>query len=944
MSLRLGLVAVGTGGLSIALLGPPVVEVDGSPLDVDTRKATALLAYLAVSGHPVRRDTVAALLWPETDPDRARAALRRTLSTLRTALGGRWLDADRDLLSLNGEGIQLDVAELRRLSVECTKHGHGPTETCRRCLEPLRAAVALDRSHFLAGFGLRDSVEFDDWQQLTGDELRREVASVLDRLVDLLVVEGEYTQAISTARRRLSLDSLHEPAHRQLIRAYAAGGDRSAALEQYRDCVRVLDRELGVRPLDVTTALYHAIAEGTYAPAPTVALREPPPAAERTYTLVGRGREWRALTDSYEAVGPGGRLVLLVGEAGIGKTRLGDELLAHVAARGGTALAVRCFAEEAELAYGVVIELARAALAATDLPDGYPWWVAEMSRLLPELGAAPTEAVDSVARQAQFYEANCELLAHALGASPPGVVFVDDAHWADEASLGLIGYLAHRLRGRPLLAVVSWRPEEVSHAHPLQRLLADARRDRASRVVTPGRLSAGDVAELVSAVGRDDGLGARLHQQSGGLPFFVVEYLDALAREGDGAAEWPVPGGVRDLLGARLATLGSLASQVVAAAAVLGRSFDPETVRDTSGRSHEEVVAALDELVARGVFLEDADGELDFRHEQARDVVYEEMTLARRRLLHRRAATALDARGRRELHAAVIAHHLALAGDDAAAADMYLVAGERARGLYANIEALAHYRTALALGHPDAAVLHQAIGDLETLGGNYGSALASYETGAALALPLLAPEIEHRIGLLHLRRGDWELAEASLAAAREGLPDEAAARAVADRSLAAHRRGRPDEAERWAAEALTLAERADDRRALAQARNILGILAASRGAYGEAATNLEDSLVLAQSIGDAGAEAAALNNLALAVAAAGDVPRAIELAKAALALTVTLGDRHREAALRNNLADLLHMAARGDEAMAELKAAVAIFAEVGEEGKLEPEIWKLSEW
>ena len=451
-------------------------------------------------------------------------------------------------------------------------------------------------------------------------------------------------------------------------------------------------------------------------------------------------------------------------------------------------------------------------------------------------------------------------------------------------------------------------------------------------------------ARLVGARGRDGDFGARLHRESGGLPFFVVEYLDALARQDGDAADWPVPGGVRDLLETRLATLGELASQVVAAAAVLGRSFDADSVRDASGRSDEEVVAAVEELLARGVLVEGEDGTLDFRHDQERGLVIERMTLARRRLLHRRVAAALGARGHRERQAAVIAHHLALAGDDVAAAEHYRVAGEQARALYANGEALAHFRAALALGHPEPALLHEAVGDLETLAGDYGAALASYRTAAAFATPELAPHVEHRIGVLHLRRGEWELAEASLAAALPGLRGAEAARATADRSLAAHRRGQPAEAGRLAAEALALAEQADDPRARAQAHNVLGILASSRGESEEAVANLEQSLALAESSHDDAAEAAALNNLALAVAAAGDTDRAIELTRAGIARTVALGDRHREAALRNRHADLLHAAGRGDEAMEELKRAVVIFAEVGEQGKLEPEIWKLSEW
>jgi DNA-binding SARP family transcriptional activator len=213
--------------LSIALLGSPAIDVDGRPLEVDTRKATALLAYLAIEGRPLRRDTIASLLWPENDPERARAALRRTLATLRSALGGRWLETSREVVALGGDGIRLDVAELRRLLAECATHGHAASETCPRCFEPLRAAAALDRGPFLAGFGLRDSTEFDDWQQLTADQLSRELGGVLDRLADAQAASGDHEHSIATALRRLALDPLHEPAHRRLIASYAAAGDRA---------------------------------------------------------------------------------------------------------------------------------------------------------------------------------------------------------------------------------------------------------------------------------------------------------------------------------------------------------------------------------------------------------------------------------------------------------------------------------------------------------------------------------------------------------------------------------------------------------------------------------------------------------------------------------------------------------------------------------------------
>ncbi len=929
--------------LRIALLGPPSIDVDGRPLDVDTRKATALLAYLAFTGRPARRDSLAALLWPETSPDRARATLRRTLSTLKTALDARFIDIGRDTVALSGAGVWVDVDELRDLVAATESHGHAASETCSRCLEPLQRAAALDRGSFLAGFGLRDSAAFDDWQQLAGDEVRRELASVLDRLAGALAASGNPTQAIACARRRLALDPLHEPAHRQLIGLLAGVGDRQAAMEQYRDCVRVLDRELGVRPLDETTALYHAIVEGaSTAPTPPAVVIVKAQATDSSYDLVGRDAELSNLLGLYDSLSADGRVVALVGEAGIGKTRLGEELLAHVAARGRMALAVRCYEEERGLAYGVVLELVRSAASVAPPFDDDLWWVAEVARLAPELGAPAAQPLDSEAAQVRLYEAVAELIQHAADARP-AVISVDDAHWADESSLSFLTYLAHRLRGRPVLLAASWRPEEVRGDHPVRRLVSDAQRTGRASVIELGRLSGADVTQLVASTGRGDELGARLFHESGGLPFFVVEYLDALAR-GEDEPDWALPVGVRDLLERRLSGLGELASQVLAAAAVLGRAFDPDTVRAASGRSDEEVVLALEELVARGLLIEGADGALDFRHEQARDLVGSRMSLARRRLLHRRAATELDGRGNRENQAAVAAFHLAAAGDDAAAAERYRVAGDHARRLFAHAEALGHYRSSLALGLADATPLHEAIGDLETLAGNYGAAFASYETAAALAAPDALPEIERRIGLLHLRRGEWELADASLCAASEGLDPARRSLATADRALAAHRMGDDDSANELAAAALALAEGTGDHGALAQAHNVAGMLAGSRGDDDEAVAQLELSVSIAHAAGDAGAETAALNNLALAVRSSGDPQRAIALTTSALDLCVRLGDRHREAALRNNLADLLRQTGRSDEAMAELKQAVTLFAEIGEEGRLEPEIWKLTGW
>jgi predicted ATPase len=533
----------------------------------------------------------------------------------------------------------------------------------------------------------------------------------------------------------------------------------------------------------------------------------------------------------------------------------------------------------------------------------------------------------------------------------PGVVLLDDVHAADEATLDSITYLGHRLRGRPLLLVVAWRSEAVPPGHRLRRLAADLTRDGRAAIVGPARLNEHEVAELVQVAQPDAAalqLARRVYLESEGLPLFVAEYL-AVLHSGGERVEEALPAEVRGVLDARLGGLGDVARQVLGAAAVLGRSFDLDGARHASGRTDEETVAALEELVSQGVVKEVSGAEpvYDFTHQQLRARVYDQTSLARRRLLHGRVAAALSTRPGRE-NAALVAQHLRLSGDQANAAKQYRLAAEHAASLHAHADALEHLEAALALGDPNAAGLHERIGDLRTLIGDYGGALTSYETAAAHREPAARAEIEHKLGSVHHRRGDWERAEAHYLAALDAASEEEQglrARIQADRGLALHQAGRTERATTLAREALELAEAAPDRRAQAQAHNMLGVLARHAGEQELARAHLERSLALARELADDPAQIAALNNLALLKRDAGILPEALELTERALALCAAYGDRHREAALENNLADLHHAAGNEDDAMDHLKRAVATFGEVGaDEATRLPEVWKLVSW
>lgn len=938
----------GAVGLDISLLGPPRVERNGGPVAFDTRKATALLAHLALAERPRSRESLCDLLWPAQDPDHARGALRRTLSALRKAVGEEWVDTAGDSVALmDGDGLWLDVRSFRSLSAEGAR------------ASDLAHAVSLFRGELLEGFYLRDSPEFEAWQLFEADTLQRELAGALGRLVGLLAADGRHAQAIPHALRWLELDPLHEPAHRELIRLYARSGERAKALSQYRDCVRTLSQELGVAPLEETAALFEQVSEGTLAPPAAEPAAAGPPrelrAAPAELPLVGRAAELDALVSSYRQAGADGRLVVIEGEAGIGKTRLAAELTRAVEREGGRVLTARCHADEAGLPYGPVVDLLGEALRSS--PRELAQQVdaqrlADASLLLPELASVRADTPAPVAlsgpgAQTRLLEGVAAVLEAACAGPQPGLLGVDDVHSADAATLDLLAYLGRRLRGRRLLMALTWRSEGVPPGHRLRGLATDLARGGSATIVALRRLDESEVATLVRAV-RPEGaaeLERLVYTESEGLPLFVSEYLSAPA--GDDAA---LPREMRGLLESRLGGLDAMTRQLLETAAVIGRSFDFDTVRATSGRSDEEAVDGLEGLVSRGLVREVAGAvpAYDFTHEKLRALVYEEVGPARRRLLHGRVAQALARSGSGDEAAALIAQHLRLGGDTAAAAWQHRRAGEHAASLLAHADALDHLETALALGYPDAAGLYERIGELRTLAGDYAGALASFESAAAHTDHGDLARIEHKLGAVHARRGDWERAEARFALAQEALgtdDDGLLARVLADRSLVLHQAGRPDQAIAMAEEARELAEAAADGRAQAQAHNLLGVLARGAGELEPARAQLQRSLLLAEELGDAEARTAALNNLALVAREAGELDRSLALTGQALELCVATGDRHREAALENNLADLHHAAGREDESMAHLKRAVAIFSEVGaDEATRLPEIWKLVSW
>ena len=692
--------------LSLALLGPPVVERDGDRVTFDTKKAVALLAVLGVTGRDQSRDRLATLLWPESDTTHARGSLRRTLSVTAAAVG-EGLTISRAAVALRPGGMRVDVADFETLAA-------------RPDAASLERAARLYRDDFLAGFSLRECPEFEDWQSTVAGRLRQVLAGCLERLAAACAAAGEPDRALDHIRRWLSLDPMHEPAHQAMIRALAWTGQRSAAVRQYRELVGILDRELAVRPLPETTRLYDNLRAGRLEPPPGRAragtggqrsrpgagsrpaarparprrgdhhvcpggLRHRPAAAEHSWPLAGRAAELGMLRAAWREVTArsGGQVVAVTGEAGCGKTALIEEFQAGLDTARGAILRGRCHDGESGLPFALTADLLRSAGAASPgLPALLPGHVAvTVGRLAPELAAeqpdAPPPALSSPLALARLYAAiRTTFQLAAAPAGQPGVLIVEDVHWADRPSVDLLAYLVRRLAGWPVLLVLSWRPEHSERLRGLHAAVTEAGEAGRARTVAPRLLSADEVAEVLRAAGLPQPDVPRMLTETRGLPMLVREYAEALRAAGQqaGGEAWSPPDSVRGLLGRRLRSASEPAAQMLSTAAVLGSGCDADLLRAVSGRGEAETVEALDEAVARFLLIEvpPARGSgapcYDFPYEALRRVAYESASLARRRLLHGRAADALAARYERDplsVRAAVIAGHLQRAGREA---------------------------------------------------------------------------------------------------------------------------------------------------------------------------------------------------------------------------------------------------------------------------------------
>jgi DNA-binding SARP family transcriptional activator len=597
----------GKGGpcLELSLLGGwGATLTPDRPVTLPSRKAQALLAYLAIrAGDSHTRQKLMTLLWGECEDRLAGQSLRRALYLIRGALTGTHadvLDVSGDAVKIRRGSVAVDAVEFERL----VNDGG---------VAALEEAAALYRGELLEGIAV-GSQAFDEWLRGERERLYELAVDSLARLLGCQLRLGDDEAAVQTAVRLLRLDAAQEPVHRALMRLYARLGRRAAALRQYQVCVDVLRRELNTEPERETTEVYltllqggseAAAAGGTVTTSPLSGRRARARAAAEV-PLVGRTEEVRALAEALDAAGAGdGGLVVISGEAGIGKTRLLAELPTLARYRGVRVLLGHCHHSEQVLPFRPLVEAVRdgGLLDAADIRSGLsPVAAAELRRLFPELGEAPPALSTSSETQAWLFEALLELCRRASVARPLTLA-VEDIHWADDTTLRFLAFAARRLAKSRMLVIVTLREEDLEDAPGLRRLLDELRRDATVRWLALGALSQAETHELVGALGDLGGARERLAarsdrawQASGGNPLIIVETMrEILDHDGpDDAVARLVPRRVRELIAARLTRLDEPARHVMSVAAVVAEPVSFDLLAQAAGISSRETAEALE--------------------------------------------------------------------------------------------------------------------------------------------------------------------------------------------------------------------------------------------------------------------------------------------------------------------------------------------------------------
>lgn len=682
--------------LEILLLGRFAVMSETGPIELKERPAQ-LLAYLALAGgRSVPRTRAAGALWPDLPEERARANLSTVTWRLRIALESCELPPDVLVATATAVGLNMGLCEV---DVEQFRQGvlrPGQTEVGLEHISRTIHALRHYRGDLLEDWDV-------EWCQLERESLKQCFVSSLLALAEGFARRGRQDLAVEHARRAADADPFNEPAQRSLMKFLIRSGDRAAAVGQFRRFARLARSELGVEPDAETTALLTEVRRPPRIPAASDIRPEGAP-------LTGRSDERQAATALLDAAmaGSGGGL-LLIGEAGIGKSRFAEWTAEEWAARGGATLRGRSIEFNDPVPYQPVFD----ALSVFVDSDDVTRFVGREGGVLPvespdDAGGvlgAPVPWPPGKLRLFNWLQAPLDEASR----KRPTLVMIEDLQWADTGTVDFLAHLLERAKRMRVVVLLTSRPvgARPHHGSNLERLSRHC-----TRVLRLGPLSEAETEELIRALLKGHSLSAnlvaRIFTESEGNPLFVVETLRLFQHQrreplpslrpglepgSPPNSDLGIPDGVRAAVQQRLALLDPAARQIAEIASVLGRSFDEELLAVVGKGSRNRLSRGVACLLGHGIFLRESAG-YRFSHDKLRAVCYEGLPIHLRRTYHGRAAAGLMQWPDVPMHR--LAWHQHSAGQWNSAAASWALAGDHARGIYAYEEAVQAYRSSIA--------------------------------------------------------------------------------------------------------------------------------------------------------------------------------------------------------------------------------------------------------
>lgn len=613
-------------------------------------KPLALLAFLLLERRAHSREMLAGLLWGESPEAEARASLRQALKHLRDAVG-ETLQADRTAVDLS-DGVGSDVLEFLAAADQNPQ-----------------AAAGFEVARFLQGFSIRHAPQFEEWVAATRTSLLRRQYQVLGRLAREAMAQWRWREAVELADRWLEGETVSDEAAQLAVEARYMSGNRSSALSRYAEFRTHLAAEAGCEPSRALQALVHRIEADR-------ATNDNRPITDEWYahapsfesSLVGREPQWKALTSAWKQVSRGhGRIMLVEGESGVGKTRLADEFLRWVVAEGGTVLRGRCYDRRAGVPYEPVVEALRGAMAAPGLAGTSPEWLVEVARVIPELrerfpGLPPVPAAEATEGW-RLFEGVAQLVG-TLAAEQPVAMVIDDFQWCDEDSANLLRFLARRMEHAPVLWLGLLTLGDVERDAPASRLCRVLRAKAHADVITLGPLTEHELWQLIREMGHVTGPNAarrfasRLFRITAGNPFYVIELLKTMFAQGllamdaqtgewtvapaelRGAREVPLSQTVQDVIAERVDRLSTELRDALITIAVSGSGCRPDVLSHVHGISRLHAASIGDGLVDRHLVTETG-GAYRCIHPVIAHLVRDGLTASRRQEVHRSLALAL---------------------------------------------------------------------------------------------------------------------------------------------------------------------------------------------------------------------------------------------------------------------------------------------------------------